>query len=110
VPPDSTPKPTDLDRDAALAEAREKLPGLMDVIEPDHPGMHRTDSIDFVYVVSGRVIMVLDDDKTVGLSAGDRVIQNGTRHGWRVPCDEPAGCSASTSAASAQDSRRQRKA
>jgi hypothetical protein len=27
VPPDSTPKPTDLDRDVALAEAKEKLPG-----------------------------------------------------------------------------------
>ncbi len=58
-------------------------------MEPDHPGMHRTDSIDFVYVVSGRVIMVLDDDKTVDLEAGDTVIQNGTRHGWRVPYDEP---------------------
>ena len=89
VPPNSTPKPTGLDRNVGLAEAKEKLPGLMDVMDPDHPGMHRTNSIDFVYVASGRVIMVLDNDATVDLKAGDTVIQNGTRHGWRVPSDEP---------------------
>jgi mannose-6-phosphate isomerase-like protein (cupin superfamily) len=89
IPPDSTPKPADLDTAAALAEAREKLPGLIDVMEPDHPGMHRTDSIDFVYVLSGRCIMVLDDDTRLDLNTGDTVIQNGTRHGWRVPYDQP---------------------
>ena len=65
------------------------MPGLIDVMEPDHPGMHRTDSIDFVYVLSGRCIMVLDDDTRLDLNTGDTVIQNGTRHGWRVPYDEP---------------------
>jgi quercetin dioxygenase-like cupin family protein len=58
-------------------------------MEKDDPGMHRTDSIDFVYVLSGRCLMRLDDDVTVALSPGDTVIQNGTRHGWRVPYDEP---------------------
>ncbi len=89
VPPDATPRPAGLDAAAALAEAQRMLPGLLDAMEPDHPGMHRTESIDFVYVLSGRCVMKLDDGVTVDLDTGDTVIQNGTRHGWSVPYDEP---------------------
>lgn len=89
IPPDSTPKAEGLDMAAATAEAKRKLPGLLDVMETGAPGMHRTDSIDFIYVVSGRCLMRLDDDVTVALNPGDTLIQNGTRHGWRVPFDEP---------------------
>jgi mannose-6-phosphate isomerase-like protein (cupin superfamily) len=89
IPPDSTRRPTGLDMAKATAEAERALPGLLDVMEKDDPGMHRTDSIDFVTVLSGRCLMRLDDDVTVALNPGDTVIQNGTRHGWRVPYDEP---------------------
>lgn len=89
IPPDATPRPEGLDMAAATAEAERALPGLLDVMEKDDPGMHRTDSIDFIYVMSGRCLMRLDDDVTVALNPGDTVIQNGTRHGWRVPYDEP---------------------
>ena len=58
--------------------------------EPDAPGMHTTDSIDFDYVISGEVWLELDDGEEVHLRAGDTVVQNGTRHAWRnkrsVPC------------------------
>ena len=36
---------------AALRELAEKLPGMAEVMEPDHPGMHTTDTIDFDVVV-----------------------------------------------------------
>lgn len=39
--------------------------------------------------MSGRVVLELDDGATRELSAGDTVIQNGTRHAWRNPFDEP---------------------
>jgi len=39
--------------------------------------------------VSGRVILELDDGATVELGPGDTVIQNGTRHAWRNPYEEP---------------------
>jgi mannose-6-phosphate isomerase-like protein (cupin superfamily) len=61
---------------------RQKLPGMLDVLEPDHPGMHTTDSVDFDVVVFGEVVMELDDGAEVVLKAGDCVIQNGTRHAW----------------------------
>ena len=67
---------------AALEEMKQKLPGVLEVLEADHPGMHTTDSVDFDIVVSGEVVLELDDGAEVLLKAGDCVIQNGTRHAW----------------------------
>jgi mannose-6-phosphate isomerase-like protein (cupin superfamily) len=89
VPPDSTTMLDDLDFEAAFGEIEAKLPGMMAHMEPDAPGMHTTASVDYEYVVSGRVVLELDDGATRELSAGDTVIQNGTRHAWRNPYDEP---------------------
>jgi mannose-6-phosphate isomerase-like protein (cupin superfamily) len=58
--------------------------------DDDEPGMHRTDSTDFGVVLSGSLICELDDGAEVLLSAGDVVVQNGTRHRWRVVGDVPA--------------------
>lgn len=59
-------------------------------MEPDNPGMHTTDSIDYGVVISGEVYLELDDGAEVLLKTGDCVVQNGTRHAWRnrgsVPC------------------------
>ena len=45
-------------------------------------GMHTTDTVDFDVVVSGEVVLELDDRAEVLLKAGNCVIQNGTRHAW----------------------------
>jgi hypothetical protein len=90
VPPEATPPPEGLDVEAGLAEVEAALPGLIAHMEPDNPGMHTTATIDFEYVVSGRVVLELDDGATVELGPGDTVVQNGTRHAWRDPFDEPA--------------------
>lgn len=90
VAPDSIVMTEDLDIEAALGEMEGKLPGLAAHMEPENPGMHTTATIDYEYVVSGRVVLELDDGATRELSAGDTVVQNGTRHAWRNPYDEPA--------------------
>ena len=51
--PESVTLPDDLDVGAALAELQERLPGMQEVMEPDHPGMHTTDTVDFDVVMSG---------------------------------------------------------
>jgi mannose-6-phosphate isomerase-like protein (cupin superfamily) len=79
----------DLDMDAAAAEAEDKLPGLLGVFEPDEPGMHTTESIDFLYVVSGNVTLELGDGSKTDLRPGDTVVQNGTRHRWINSGSEP---------------------
>lgn len=90
VAPDSAVFTEDLDVEAALVEMEEKLPGMAAHMEPDNPGMHTTATIDYEFVVSGRVVLELDDGATVELSPGDTVVQNGTRHAWRNPFDETA--------------------
>jgi mannose-6-phosphate isomerase-like protein (cupin superfamily) len=42
---------------------------------------HRTDSIDYIVVLSGEIEMELDDT-VVQLKAGDVMVQRGTIHNW----------------------------
>jgi quercetin dioxygenase-like cupin family protein len=56
--------------------------------DPDEPGMHATDTLDFMVVVEGRIVLGLDDGEHE-LGPGDVVIQRGNRHRWRVVSDEP---------------------
>jgi mannose-6-phosphate isomerase-like protein (cupin superfamily) len=90
VPPAAGPAPGELDLEAALAEVEEKLPGLVAHMEADNPGMHTTDTIDFEVVLSGEVILELDDGVETVLRPGDTVVQNGTRHRWGNRGSEPA--------------------
>ena len=45
------------------------------------PRNHRTDSIDYVVVMSGEIDMELEDS-VVHLRAGDVLVQRGTIHNW----------------------------
>jgi len=89
VPPHSAVAAADLDLEAAVADFEAKLPGMAAHMEPDNPGMHTTDTIDFEYVISGEVWLELDDGEEVLVRAGDTVVQNGTRHAWRNKGAEP---------------------
>jgi hypothetical protein len=57
IPPDMATSVDQIDVASALEEIRQKLPGMMDVLEPDHPGMHTTDTVDFDVIVSGEVYL-----------------------------------------------------
>jgi quercetin dioxygenase-like cupin family protein len=49
---------------------------------------HRTDSIDYIVVMSGEIDMELDDS-VVHLKAGDVMVQRGTIHNWVNRGTEP---------------------
>ena len=69
--------------------APEPVPGMH--IQPgDEPGMHRTDTTDFGVLLSGNIVVEVDDGAELLLSPGDVVVQNGTRHRWRVVGGVPA--------------------
>jgi quercetin dioxygenase-like cupin family protein len=51
--------------------------------------VHRTQSVDYGIVLSGEVVLVLDDTETV-LRAGDVAIQRGTNHRWENRTAETA--------------------
>jgi len=90
IGPSHVAYPDDFDLERALTEASEKLPGIVEVLEPDHPGMHTTATIDFVVLLQGELVLELDDGEEVVLHAGEVVVQNGTRHAWRNPGETPA--------------------
>jgi len=47
----------------------------------DHPGMHVTDTIDYVAVIRGEITLVLEDGEQE-LHAGDVVVDRGVPHAW----------------------------
>ncbi len=51
-------------------------------IPPGRTGpMHRTETIDYVIVLTGEIDMETDDS-TISLKAGDVLVQRGTNHAW----------------------------
>ena len=46
-----------------------------------HPGMHRTDTVDYAIVLAGEIWAVMDECETL-MRAGDVLIQRGTNHAW----------------------------
>jgi mannose-6-phosphate isomerase-like protein (cupin superfamily) len=79
-----------IDIEASLREMQEKLPGVLETNEFDQPGMHTTDTVDMEIVISGEIVLELDDGVETTLHAGDVNIQNGTRHRWHNRGSEPA--------------------
>jgi hypothetical protein len=93
-PPDSVAMSPDFDGAKAYEEHLKGTPGIADRMERDNPGMHSTDTVDYIIVLDGEVWLELDDGKEVLLKQHDVVVQNGTRHGWRNKSDRPVtiGC------------------
>jgi mannose-6-phosphate isomerase-like protein (cupin superfamily) len=50
---------------------------------------HRTDSVDYEYVISGEIDLFMDDGTSVTLRAGDCNVQLGGNHQWWNKSDEP---------------------
>jgi mannose-6-phosphate isomerase-like protein (cupin superfamily) len=71
---------------------------LLRLIELYPPGMgghrtvmHRTRTLDYVVVIDGEVVLLLDDSEVV-LGPGDVVVQRGTNHAWENRSDKIARC------------------
>jgi hypothetical protein len=89
-PPDSVMRSPGFDPASAGREYLQTLPGLAETFEPDAPGMHKTNSIDYGVVLDGEICLELDDAQERQLQKHDVVVQNGNRHAWRNRSDKPA--------------------
>jgi hypothetical protein len=68
--------------DAEVARAVATFPDGLSQWKPGvHPGMHRTESIDYAVVLDGEIDMLLDVGE-IHLTTGDVVVQCGTSHAW----------------------------
>src|SRR4029077_20208292 len=74
-PPDRAPG--GFDRAAAFAAMG--AAHAMDADASRHPGMHKTDTVDYALVLTGEIWALMDDGETL-LRAGDTLVQRGTNH------------------------------
>jgi mannose-6-phosphate isomerase-like protein (cupin superfamily) len=88
LPPDRS-APPETDAQATAADIERLFPGLLATMLPEDPGMHRSATVDVLYVVSGRCVLELDDGSRTELGAGEVIVQSGTMHRWHNPWEEP---------------------
>jgi mannose-6-phosphate isomerase-like protein (cupin superfamily) len=66
---------------------------IIEIYPPSRGGkrtvMHRTRTLDYVVVIAGEIVLLLDDSE-VTLRAGDVVVQRGTDHAWENRAAQPA--------------------
>jgi mannose-6-phosphate isomerase-like protein (cupin superfamily) len=66
---------------------------ILDVYPPQEGGkrtvMHRTETLDYVVVIEGELVLVLEDSEVL-LAQGDVVVQRGTNHAWENRSDKVA--------------------
>ena len=66
---------------------------IIDIYPPRQGGqrtvMHRTQTLDYVVVIEGEVVLVLEDGEVV-LRQSDVVVQRGTNHAWENRSEELA--------------------
>lgn len=89
-PPDAVMADPRFDPAAAGAEYAQHLPGLAELFEHEHPGMHTTDTVDYDIVLDGEIWLELDDGAQTRMRTGDIAIQCGTRHAWRNKSERTA--------------------
>jgi len=58
-------------------------------IDDQHPGMHRTLTVDYAIVLEGEIYALMDEGEKL-MKAGDVLIQRGTSHAWSNRSDKPA--------------------
>jgi mannose-6-phosphate isomerase-like protein (cupin superfamily) len=66
---------------------------IIEIYPPSQGGkrtvMHRTRTLDYVVVIEGEIVLVLDDSE-VTLRPGEVVVQRGTDHAWENRSSAPA--------------------
>ena len=67
----------------------EHVPSLEELHAAKHPTMHRTKSLNYFVLLSGRLWMLSELGDRL-LEPGDFVVQLACMHGWRVESEEPA--------------------
>lgn len=80
--------------DAEAYEGARRIFASMDGAETQvdtsrHPGMHKTETVDYIILLKGEVTLLLDADER-RLKPFDVVIERGTNHAWVNHGDEPA--------------------
>jgi len=78
---------------AGMIDRRKAFAGMgadhaMDQSDARHPGMHKTNTVDYALVLDGEIWALMDEGEAL-LKAGDCLIQRGTNHAWSNRTSHP---------------------
>lgn len=86
----STPESEPNERAFTIMPPTGHLLRIIDIYPPAQGGhrtvMHRTKTMDYVVVIEGEIVLILDDSEVV-LKQGEAVVQRGTNHAWENRSD-----------------------
>lgn len=89
----STPASEPNERAFTIMPPTGHLLRIIEIYPPSEGGhrtvMHRTKTLDYVVVIEGEIVLILDDAETV-LGPGSVVVQRGTNHAWENRSDKTA--------------------
>ena len=85
VPPDNVGTETNSEDVDQVGDMERLMPGALATFDLEVPGMHRSATVDLLYVIEGSCELELDDGARIELNQGDSLVQSGTMHAWRNP-------------------------
>ncbi len=85
VPADCNDQTDGRERDAGTTLKGGSVIRVVDMLPNAASPMHRTSSIDYGIVISGKIELELDNQAVKTIEAGGVIIQRGTIHRWRNP-------------------------
>jgi quercetin dioxygenase-like cupin family protein len=88
VPADLNDETEGRERDAGTTLKGGSVIRVVDMLPNAASPMHRTSSIDYGIVMSGKIELELDNNVFKTMEAGDIIIQRGTIHKWRNPSSD----------------------
>lgn len=80
IPPDNSYKKVTNEDVKSFYESMNSE-NLLNSQNTKHPYMHKKNSLDYVYVMSGSITLILDDEE-IDLEAGDTVVNIAANHAW----------------------------
>lgn len=87
VPADLNDETDGRDIETGITLNRGSVIRVVDMLPRGQSPRHRTNSIDYGIVLSGKLELELDDGRVTCLDPGDIVVQRGTMHLWRNPSE-----------------------
>lgn len=88
VPADCNDETEGRNRDAGTTLKGGSVIRVVDMLPNASSPMHRTSSIDYGIVISGKIELELDNQVFKTIEAGGIIVQKGTIHKWRNPSSE----------------------
>ena len=88
VPADLNDETDGRERDAGTTLKGGSVIRIVDMLPNASSPMHRTSSIDYGIVISGKIELELDNQVFKTIETGGIIVQRGTIHKWRNPSSE----------------------